>query len=115
TFNYTEMKEGDWHESDPLKKEGKQMRSVWSIPAPKPDEKKHGKHPTQKPLALLQRIVAASSRPGDLVLDPFTGSSTTGIAACTLNRRFIGIDADEGYLDLSVRRFEGLFADTKRD
>ncbi|NYT06583.1 MAG: site-specific DNA-methyltransferase, partial [Methanomicrobiales archaeon] len=47
TFNYTEMKEGDWHESDPLKKEGKQMRSVWSIPAPKPDEKKHGKHPTQ--------------------------------------------------------------------
>ncbi|KQC04183.1 MAG: DNA methylase N-4 [Methanoculleus sp. SDB] len=105
TFQYDLMKDGDW-DSDPLKKPGKQMRSVWSIPAPKPAEKRWGKHPTQKPLALLSRIIAASSEEGDTVLDPFTGSSTTGIAARLMNRRFIGIDTDSDYLDLSVKRFD---------
>ncbi len=106
-FNYKLMKNGNWPE-DPLKKTGKQMRSVWSIPTPKPIEKKHGKHPTQKPLNLLKRIILASSEEGDVVLDPFTGSSTTGIAAFLHNRKFIGIDTEEEYLKLSIKRLEAL-------
>lgn len=106
-FNYDEMKHGDW-DYDVLKRPGKQMRSVWSVPTPKPSEKREGKHPTQKPLALLERVIAASSKKGDLVLDPFAGSSTTGIAASLLGRRFIGIEKEQAYLDLSVRRFRAL-------
>jgi site-specific DNA-methyltransferase (adenine-specific) len=109
TFHYEEMKHGNWHATDRLKNDGKQMRSVWSIPGPRREEKAFGKHPTQKPRALLTRIICASSNPGDLVLDPFTGSSTTGLAAYHLDRHFIGIDAEKDYLDLSIRRFEELF------
>lgn len=107
TFNYKLMKEGEWPE-DQLKKPGLQMRSVWSMGTPKPSEKKEGKHPTQKPLDLLRRIVLASTNKGDVVLDPFTGSSTTGIAAAQHDRKFIGIDLEQGYLDLSVRRYRSL-------
>lgn len=107
-FHYDEMKNGDWS-YDTLKKEGKQMRSVWSVPAPKRSEKKEGRHPTQKPLALLERVVLASSDEGDLVLDPFAGSSTTAIAALRHRRRFIGIEKEKDYLDLSVRRLEAVF------
>jgi site-specific DNA-methyltransferase (adenine-specific) len=103
-FNYRLMKEGEWPE-DRLKNSGMQMRSVWSIGAARPNEKAHGKHPTQKPLALLRRIVLASTEPGDLVIDPFTGSSTTGIAAVTEGRQYIGIDTDQAYLKLSEKRF----------
>lgn len=104
-FNYGEMKNGQWP-GDQLKNPGKQMRSVWSIGTPKSDEKKFGKHPTQKPLALLKRIVLASTDKGDKILDPFTGSSTTGIAAAMLGRSFVGVDMDKGYLDLSVMRYK---------
>lgn len=103
-FNYHEMKCGDWKE-DLLKRPGKQMRTVWSIPTPRSMEKSQGSHPTQKPLALLKRIILSCSREEALVLDPFTGSSTTGLAACSLGRRFLGIDTDTEYLDLSVRRY----------
>lgn len=106
-FNYEEMKMGKWPE-DAFKKPDKQMRSVWSIPTPKPIEKKFGKHPTQKPFDLLKRIVLASTDEGDLVLDPFTGSSTTGLAAHLYDRNFIGIDNEKKYLDLSIRRIEEL-------
>lgn len=106
TFNYEAMKSGDWHEEDKLKREGRQMRSVWSIPAPRPAEKAQGRHPTQKPLLLLRRIISSCTREGDCVLDPFTGSSTTGLAAVSLGRRFVGIDCEQEYLDLSIRRFE---------
>ena len=102
-FNYKAMREGDWPE-DAMKKSGKQMRSVWSLTTPKKAEKKHGKHPTQKPLDLLKRIVLSSTNKGDIVLDPFTGSSTTGIAAIMNGRKFIGIDMEEKYLDLSIKR-----------
>ena len=98
TFHYKLMKEMN---------EGKQMKSLWSIQAPRKREKQHGKHPTQKPLALLERIVLAASSPGELVLDPFCGSSTTGLAAVAAGRRYIGIDASQEYLELSQRRFEG--------
>lgn len=104
-FNYNEMKNGNWPE-DPIKKPGLQMRSVWSINTPKKSEKKFGKHPTQKSLDLLKRIVLASTNEGDFILDPFTGSSTTGIAATKYGRKFIGIDSEKKFLDLSIKRFK---------
>ena len=106
-FNYNEMRNGNWPE-DSLKRPNKQMRSVWVINTPKPDEKKFGKHPTQKPLDLLNRIVLASTNKGDIILDPFTGSSTTGLAACDHGRKFIGIDMEKEFLDLSIQRFKDI-------
>lgn len=98
---------------------GKQMRSlwmnidvedepqdIWPISTPPSAEKKFGKHPTQKPLALLERIILASTKLGDTVLDPFAGSSTTGVAAIRNGRHFIGIETDTEYLDLSVKRLD---------
>ncbi len=107
TFNYQAMKKGDWPE-DQLKKPGLQMRSVWSINTPKKAEKTFGKHPTQKPIDLLRRVVLASTNKGDIVLDPFAGSSTTGLAAHLFGRKFIGIDTEDKYLDLSIKRYEQL-------
>lgn len=106
-FNYEIMKEKDWPE-DTVKKPGLQMRSVWRIGTPKKEEKKFGKHPTQKPLDLLRRIVLASTVKGDIILDPFTGSSTTGIAALENGRKFVGIDMEKEYLNLSKKRFNDL-------
>ncbi len=83
-----------------------QMRSVWALTSQKKDEKQFGKHPTQKPIDLLKRIILTSTKEGDLVLDPFCGSSTTKIAAYILNRRFVGIDTEKKYIDLSIKRFE---------
>lgn len=67
-------------------------------------EKSQGKHPTQKPLSLLARIILASTKKGSLILDPFAGSSTTGIATNLCNRRFYGIDFEEKYLEMSKNR-----------
>ncbi len=106
-FNYDLMKNGDWPE-DFLKKPNLQMRSVWSMGTPRPAEKKFGKHPTQKPIDLLVRIVMASTNQGDLVIDPFTGSSTTGLACALNGRKFIGIDLEKNYLELSVKRYKDL-------
>lgn len=83
---------------------GKQMKSVWHIYPPDKSEKRFGKHPTQKPLALLERILLASSNPGDLVLDPFLGSGTTAIAALRLRRFFCGIEVSAAYLHLALCR-----------
>jgi site-specific DNA-methyltransferase (adenine-specific) len=94
-FNYELMKQMN---------EGKQMKDVWRLPAIAPWEKQFGKHPTQKPLPLLSRIILASTKINDWILDPFAGSSTTGIAANLFNRRFLGIDQDESYLEISKKR-----------
>ncbi|MHB9057010.1 MAG: DNA-methyltransferase [Paludibacteraceae bacterium] len=83
---------------------GTQMRDVWNLPAIAPWEKSCGKHPTQKPLALLTRIILASTQKNAWVLDPFTGSSTTGIAANLVNRKFLGIDREEEFLTISKNR-----------
>lgn len=97
TFNYELMKElGN----------GKQMRNLWEISPPQPKEKVHGKHPTQKPLKLLERILLSSSNEGDVVLDPFNGSGSTGIAALRLGRKYIGIEISEEYLDLTINRLQ---------
>jgi len=85
---------------------GKQMRNVWEISAPPAEEKKFGKHPTQKPVELLKRIILASTKESDLVLDPFCGSSTTGVAAVLLNRKYVGIDLEDNYLMTSKKRLE---------
>lgn len=114
TFNYALSK--DWDASgDKLKNPRKQMRSVWAIPSTPKREKSLGVHPTQKPLELLMRFVSMCTKPGDLVLDPFCGSGTTGVAAVTLGRRFIGIDVESAYTGLSRRRItaakEGIIID----
>lgn len=107
-FNYSLMKDGDWQE-DFIKKQGLQMRSVWSIYPPKKEEKTFGKHPTQKPLELLRRVVMASTNAGDIVLDPFNGGGTTGLAAHLQERKYIGIDLEEKYLELTTKRYNEMF------
>ncbi|MCM8768110.1 MAG: site-specific DNA-methyltransferase [Candidatus Omnitrophica bacterium] len=85
---------------------GRQMKTVWTIPPPGPDEKHFGKHPTQKPVKLLERIILASTRENDLVFDPFTGSGTTGVAAVNLKRRFVGCELDPTFAELAVKRLK---------
>jgi site-specific DNA-methyltransferase (adenine-specific) len=116
TFNYARMK---------AENGGKQMRDVWILPragdeelsadgrgrlwtqiAPRKGEKAHGAHPTQKPLALLERVIESSTGDGARVLDPFNGSGTTGVACLKLGRRYVGMDLDSSYLELSRRRLE---------
>lgn len=104
-FHYEKMK--SWNNpKDKLKNIDKQMRSVWSIPLLPKKEKKFGKHPTQKPIELLNRIISSTSKEDDWVLDPFIGSGTTGIVCSALNRKFIGIDNNQEYLDLTIKRFK---------
>lgn len=94
-FNYSLMKEMNG---------GKQMKDVWVGPLTPKREKTFGKHPTQKPEYILERIVLAASKEGDTVLDPFCGSGTTGVAAVRNKRNFIGIDNDKQYIDFAERR-----------
>jgi len=96
-FNYQLMKELNG---------GKQMKDVWTGTLTKESEKQKGRHPTQKPEYLLERIILASSREGELVLDPFCGSGTTGVVAKRLGRKFIGIDDVEEYIDIAKKRLE---------
>ena len=97
TFNYAQMKQQNG---------GKQMQSLWQITPPGKSEKRHGKHPTQKPERLLERIVEASTHPGELVLDPFCGSATTGVACARLGRRFAGIEQETEHIELAKLRLE---------
>ena len=94
---------------------GKQMKDVWDVECEpifvelsttSRKEKKLGKHPTQKPLALLERLLIMATKDGDVVLDPFNGSGTTGIVSFKLNRQYIGIDCDKNYLDLTIKRIK---------
>jgi len=94
-FNYEEMKREN---------RNRQMQSLWHIKPPAPREKRHGKHPTQKPEALLDRILRASSNPHDIVLDPFCGSGTTGVICARLGRGFVGIDLMLPYLEIAMAR-----------
>lgn len=80
------------------------MKDVWKLPAIAKWEKSCGKHPTQKPLSVLTRIILASTKPGAWILDPFAGSSTTGIAANLANRRYLGIDMETEFLEISKNR-----------
>jgi site-specific DNA-methyltransferase (adenine-specific) len=94
-FNYEAMK---------AENGGKQMKNVWRFSTPPHEEKQLGKHPTQKPVALIARCLRATTDPGDLVLDPFAGSGSTGVAALKLGRHFVGYEQDETYALLAARR-----------
>lgn len=94
-FNYELMKEINLN---------KQMKDVWTTNIVSPSQKIHGKHPTQKPLELLERIVLASTKEGSIILDPFNGSGTTGVASVRNNRYYIGIDNNKDYLEISKKR-----------
>lgn len=96
-FNYEHMKDLNG---------GKQMKDVWTGSLTKPSEKKEGKHPTQKPEYLLEKIILASTKENDVILDPFCGSGTTGVVAKKLHRKFIGFDNVEEYLEITKRRLE---------
>ena len=122
TFNYDAMK--NWEDNykkeikcthcgkvdryEILHEKGNQMRSVWAINTPKKEEKTFGKHPTQKSLDLLKRIIIASTNENDLILDPFAGSCTTGVACKMYNRKFIGIDIEKEYLEVGKKRMESV-------
>jgi len=94
-FNYELMKKlnGD-----------KQMRDVWSLPAIAPWEKACGKHPTQKPLPLLVRLILMASTQNSVVCDPFAGSATTGVAANLIGRKFVGIEKEDEFIDIAIKR-----------
>jgi len=94
-FNYELMKKLN---------DGKQMKDVWSFPAIAPWEKACGKHPTQKPLSLLIRLILMASSENSVICDPFAGSSTTGIAANLLGRKFIGIEKEREFIEISINR-----------
>lgn len=93
-FNYDEM----------YSVNNQEMEDVWLMDAVQMSEKKHGYHPTQKPEALLDRIIRASSKEGDIVLDPFLGSGTTCFVAKKLNRQYIGIEKEEKYFNIAKNR-----------
>ncbi|MGC8743919.1 MAG: DNA-methyltransferase [Verrucomicrobiia bacterium] len=101
-FNYNLMKQVNG---------GKQMKTVWRIPAPNGDEKLFGKHPTQKPVKLLERIILASTLQNNLIFDPFMGSGTTGIAALKLNRKFVGCELDNLYVKIAINRINQAIED----
>ena len=111
-FNYEAMKDENG---------GKQMKDVWEFEEPEiieiatapKSEKKFGKHPTQKPVKLLERLITATSKENDLILDPFNGSGTTGIVAAQLGRKYIGIEIDKEYLELTKKRYLGGKSDGK--
>jgi site-specific DNA-methyltransferase (adenine-specific) len=115
TFNYEVMKQENrgkqmknvWRVRDKgvdaIVSDG-EVTSLWQMKTPSLDEKKHGKHPTQKPVALVARCLRASTNMGDLVVDPFTGSGTTGVAALQLGRNFLGCEREEKYLRVAIKR-----------
>ena len=98
TYNYKEMYEIN----------NEELQDVWTIPAVQMKEKIYGYHPTQKPEALLERIIKATSNPGDIVLDPFSGSGTTCYVAKKLNRKFIGIEKDKAFYNISIKRINSI-------
>ena len=105
-FNYEAMRELN---------QGRQMKSIWKIGIPKKEEKRFGKHPTQKPVALLERILLAASQEGDTVFDPFSGSATTGVAATRLGRKFVGCELDDDAIGIAVKRLAQAVDDATPD
>lgn len=97
TFNYKEMK---------ALNEGKQMRNVWSFPVTPPKEKRHGKHPSQKPMQLMERLVLAGTRPNDFVLDCFAGAGSTLVACAMHQRNYVGIEKDPTFCEIATDRLE---------
>ncbi|MEE8261829.1 MAG: site-specific DNA-methyltransferase, partial [Gammaproteobacteria bacterium] len=99
TFNYEAMREEN---------SGKQMQNVWRMPPPGASEKRYGKHPTQKPLQLIERCLKASTVVGDQIFDPFAGSGSTGVAAMMLDRRFVGCEVNPKFVQIAVKRLSAI-------
>jgi site-specific DNA-methyltransferase (adenine-specific) len=97
TFNYKLMK---------AENGGTQMKNIWRMSPPYKREKKYGKHPTQKPVALVARCIRASTHAGDVILDPFAGSGTTGVAAIAEGRRFIGCELEDAFVSIAENRLK---------
>ena len=123
TFNYSQMKHWGaqggsldtfknpekqmrsvWQVPDDYETEGDDVSMLWSIPTTPKREKAFGKHPTQKPIELLKRIILSSTNEGDVILDPFVGSGTTGVVAQKHKRKFIGIENDRTFFNLAANR-----------
>ena len=100
TFNYHEMRQENG---------GKQMKTVWRFTTAGKKEKQFGKHPTQKPIALIDRCIRASTHPDDIVLDPFAGTASTGVAALKVGRRFIGIEVDQSFAGIGEKRLSEIY------
>ncbi|MBP3041834.1 site-specific DNA-methyltransferase [Bacillaceae bacterium Marseille-Q3522] len=100
TFNYQLLIE---------KNNGKQMTDVWKLPAVQQSEKLFGYHPTQKPLHLLKRVIISSTCTNNVILDPFCGSGTTGVAAILLRRKFIGIENENSYIKIAIKRVSSVY------
>ena len=83
-----------------------ELEDVWKLPAVSMSEKKYGYHPTQKPECLIERIIKASTIEGQIVLDPFMGSGTTGVVCKRLKRRFIGIEKEKKYYEICLKRVD---------
>lgn len=96
-FNYKTMREANG---------GKQMKNVWKFTSPRRTEKTHGKHPTQKPVSLIERCLIASTSEGAIILDPFMGSGTTGVACINQKRRFVGVELEKTSFELAKRRIQ---------
>ncbi len=96
-FNYESLKEMN---------EGKQMRNMWNIPMTPLSEKKFGKHPSQKPVELIKRLVMGSSNKNQVILDPFMGSGTIPLVAKLLERKFLGVDNNKNYCKIAARRLD---------
>lgn len=97
TFNYELLKQFN---------NGKQLRNMWDIPLTPKSEKKLGKHPSQKPLKIIERLILGFTNEGDMVLDPFMGSGTTCLVCHNLNRKSIGIESNRQYFDLALARLK---------
>ncbi len=106
TFNYHTMK---------ALNNNKQMRNMWEIPLTKPSERKYGKHPSQKPLQVVERLVLAGTNEGDLILDPFSGTGTTGVAGEKQNRKWVMIEKEESYNRIAQKRLNELRLDFQTD
>jgi site-specific DNA-methyltransferase (adenine-specific) len=97
TYNYKDMKELN---------HGKQMRNYWEIPVTPKREREHGKHPSQKPLKVMERLVLAGTNEGDRVLDCFSGSGSTVMACEIFKRRWVAVEREAEYNELAQRRLE---------
>ena len=103
-FDYEYSKSGDFS-YDGLKAPGKQMRTVWDISNNKEKcELEYGKHPTQKPIRILKRMIKLASREGDIMLTPFSGSGSECVAAKIMGRKYIGIELDNSYCEIAINR-----------
>lgn len=105
-FNYSKMRSENG---------GKQMKTVWRFKAPSTWEKRHGKHPTQKPVALLDRIIVTSTHKGDLIYDPFAGSASTCISAIRQARQFVGSELESEFIDIAISRIDDALRDKNQD